>query len=137
MELNDILWTVEDQDKGRWFTILHPVTGAPTSVSLLIAGPDSRVQAEAAAIMTDELAEAADDQGRVSGAARADIRRRFLARCVRDWRAVEGGEALPFTFSAVLRILGVAFVAAQVDAYAGNRSVYFFKPPAGGENAAA
>lgn len=128
MELNDILSTVEDQDRGRWFNILHPVTGAATAVSMLIAGPDSRVQAEAAAIMTDELAEASDDQGRVSGAARTDIRRRFLARCVRDWKVREGGEDIPFGFAAVLRIMGVAFVAAQVDAYAGNRSVYFFKP---------
>lgn len=66
MELNDILSGAEDQNRGRWFELLHPVTGAATGVRLLVAGPDSRVQAEALALMTDDLSEAADDQGRVT-----------------------------------------------------------------------
>lgn len=135
MQLHEILSTVEDQDRGRWFELLHPVTGAPVSVSLCIAGPDSRVQAVAMAIMTDELAEAADIDGRVPGAARADLHRRFLGRCILDWRVTEGGEPVPYAFDRGQRLLAVAWVKAQVDAFAGSRAVYF--QPAGGADAEA
>lgn len=135
MELHEILSTVEDQDRGRWFELLHPVTGAPVSVSVRVAGPDSRVQAVAMALMTDELAEAADMDGRVPGSARAEVRRRFLGRCILDWRVTEGGEPIPYTFDRGQRLLAVAWVMAQVDAFAGARAIYF--QPAGGADAAA
>ena len=134
MDLSEILSNVEDQQRGRWFELLHPVTGAPVGVSLLIAGPDSRVQAEALAIMTDELAEVSDDHGRVSGAARAECHRRLLARCVLDWRATEEGEPLAFTHERLLRLLSVAWVKAQIDTFAGNRSVYHWPEDKGGED---
>lgn len=122
---SDILAQAEDQDRGRWFGLLHPVTGAPVGIDLLIAGPDSRRQAEALALMTDELAEAADDTGRVRGVDRAEVHRRFIARCVLDWKASEGGEAVKFSHAAILRLLAVAWVKAQADGFAGSRMVYF------------
>jgi hypothetical protein len=126
MQLNDILSGVEDQERGRWFPLLHPVTGEATAVALLVAGPDSRVQANAMVAMTDELAEMADLEGRVSGKDRAEVHRRFLARCVLDWKATEAGEPIPFKFDRMMRLLGVAWVKAQADAFAGNRAVYYF-----------
>lgn len=126
MQLNDILAGVEDQQRGRWFALLHPVTGEATDVMLLVAGPDSATQAGAMVAMTDELAELADLDGRVAGKDRADVHRRFLARCVLDWKATEGGEPIPFKFDRLLRLLAVAWVKSQVDAFAGNRAVYYF-----------
>lgn len=134
MELSDILSMTEDQSRGRWFELMHPVTGAPAGVAVLVAGPDSRVQAEAMALMTDDLAEVAGPDGRVAGKDRAEVHRRFLARCVLDWRAKEGGEELPFNHDRIMRLLAVAWVREQVNAFAVNRSVYFF---AGASDAAA
>lgn len=125
MNVEEILNGVEDQSKGRWFELLHPVTGAGTAIRLRVIGPDSRGQAEALAMMTDELADAADDVGRVSGRDRERIRQQFLARCVVEVEidAEPGtnlrGQAL------ILRLLGVAWVRAQVDTFAINRAVYF------------
>lgn len=130
---SDILAQAEDQDRGKWFPLLHPVTGAETGISLLVAGPDSRRQADALALLTDDLADLADEAGRVNGAGRAAAHRRMLARCVLDWKAEEEGQPVPFNFSAVLRLLGVAWVKAQVDTFAAARSVYF---PGGGDAAA-
>lgn len=125
MQLSEILSTVDEQSAGRWFEALHPVTGEAAGLRLKLAGPDSRQQAEALAIMTDELAEAADAEGRVTGQDREAIRRRFLARIVLDWEATEDGKPVPFSFSAVLRLMGVAWVRSQVDAYGAARAPYF------------
>lgn len=129
---SDILAQAEDQDRGRWFPLLHPVTGAPVGVSLLVTGPDSRKSAEVAALMVDDLAEAADDLGRVRGAARADIHRRALARRVLDWKAEEEGKAVPFSHAALLRLLVVGWVNSQLDTFCAARSPWF-----GGDDAAA
>jgi hypothetical protein len=133
MQISEILSGAEDQDRGRWFDLLHPVTGKTTGIALHVAGPDSRRQAEALALMTDELAEAADDSGRVRGTARAVIHRQMLARCILDWKATEDGKPVPFSHEALLRLLTVAWVKAQADAFAAARSVYF----QGGADAAA
>jgi hypothetical protein len=127
MQLSDIIAGSADQDRGRWFELLHPVTGAATGIALLVAGPDSRVQAEALAAMTDDLAEMSDADGRVSGASRAECHIRLLSRCILDWRAVEDGKPVPFSSATLARVLRVAWVKAQVDAFAGSRAPYF--PP--------
>ena len=82
MRLEDVLSIKAEADRGRWFTLLHPVTGEDTGLALQIAGPDSDRQARAQAQMVDDLAEVADPQtGRVSGADRlfpaGSRRRRF------------------------------------------------------------
>lgn len=125
MELNDVLSGVEDQDRGRWFPLLHPVTGEATGLRLKVAGPDSRVQARALAIMTDDLAELADATGRVSGEDRAKAHVQLLARIILDWDVKEGGEPLPYTFDRAVRLLSVAWVKAQADAFAASRRAYF------------
>lgn len=122
---SDILAQAEDQNRGKWFPLLHPVTGKPVAISFLVAGPDSRVAAEALALMTDDLAEAAGDDGRVRGADRAVIHAKMLARCVLDWKAEEGGKAVPFSFAALVRLLAVGWVKAQLDTFAAARSVHF------------
>ena len=126
MQLNDVLGMVEDQNRGRWFQLLHPVTGAPIEISVLVAGPDSRVQADAAAQMVDDLAEVAQGDGRVRGADRAQVHRLYLSRCVLDWRVTDGGEPVPFNQGRIMKLLGVAWVKAQIDAFAVNRGVYAF-----------
>lgn len=129
---SDILAQAEDQDRGKWFPLLHPVTGAATGIALLVTGPDSRKASEVAALMVDDLAEASDDLGRVRGLVRADIHRRALARRVLDWKAEEAGQPIAFSHAALLRLLAVGWVQAQLDTFCGARSPWF-----GGDDAAA
>lgn len=125
MQLNDILANAEDQDRGQWFDLLDPVTGEPTGLRLRLAGPDSATQARARLRMVDELAEAADDDGRVSAEAREKCRLNSLARCVLGWEVSEDGQPLPFTHANILRLLrAAAWVHQQVDAMAGNRAAF-------------
>lgn len=126
MDLGDVYNGQEDQGRGRWFEWLHPVTGEGTGLRVKLAGPDSLLAAHAAAQMVDDLAELADENGRVSGADRAKAQRAYLARLALDWEVSDGGEPIPFTVERIKKFLGVAWVLAQYNAFAVNRSIYFF-----------
>lgn len=125
MQLNDILADAQDQDRGRDFDLLDPVTGKATGITLRIAGPDSATQARARLQLADDLAEAADDMGRVSAKDREKARLNCLARCVLGWDVKEDGEAVPFTHANVLRLLrAAAWVQAQIDGFASDRGAF-------------
>lgn len=125
MNLNDILNAAEDHERGRWFDLRDPVTGDVTGIRLRLAGPDSATQARARLRMVDELADAADDEGRVSAEAREKVRVNSLARCVLAWEIEEDGTPLPFSHKDVVRLLRAApWVHAQVDAFAGDRAAF-------------
>lgn len=125
MQLNDILAEAQDQDRGRLFELLDPVTGALTGIMLRIAGPDSATQARARLQLVDDLAEMADDAGRVSAASREKARLNMLARCVLGWDISEDGQPVPFTHANVVRLLKAAvWVQAQVDGFAADRAAF-------------
>lgn len=125
MQLDAIEANSADQDRGRWFDLMDPVTGEQTGIRLRLAGPDSATQGRARLAMVDELAEAADDEGKITAAQREKIRLKSLASCVLDWEISEDGEALPFKQANVLRLLRSArWVEEQVDAMAGNRAAF-------------
>lgn len=125
MQLSDVENMAEDQNKGAWLDLCDPVTGKPTGIELLVAGPDSRTQHQAALTLADEMADAMGDDGRVKAADRDAARLRNLARCVLDWRVQEDGKPLPFSFANVLRLLRAArWVQVQVDAFASDRRAF-------------
>ncbi len=125
MNLSDVANIAEDQDRGRWLDLLGPYDGKPVGIRLLIAGPDSTVQARARLKLADELADMADDEGRVSAEHRDTARLRNLARCVLAWEATEDGQPVPFSFDAVLRLLKAGrWVQEQVDDFAGSRRAF-------------
>lgn len=125
MQLNDILADAQDQDRGRDFDLLDPVTGKPTGITLRIAGPDSATQARARLQLTDDLAAMLDDEGRVSAANREKARMNSLARCVLGWDVKEDGAPVPFTHANVLRLLKAAvWVQSQVDGFASDRAAF-------------
>lgn len=126
MDLSDIEANSEDQDRGKWFDLLDPVTGEKIGMRWLIAGPDGAVQARARLRLADELADMADDEGRVSAENRAGARLNCLARCVLGWEVSDGGAPVPFNHKNVLRALrAAAWVQAQVDAFAADRRAFF------------
>lgn len=116
---------VEGQDRGAELLIKHPVTGEPTDVVLIVAGPDSDVQRRARLKMQDALyafrgRPPADDFDRL------EIER--LARCIVGWRVKRDGQDVPFAFSAAVKLLTeMRFIREQVEAFAASRVDYFLK----------
>jgi hypothetical protein len=125
MDLKAILANVEDQDRGAWLDLRHPVSGAETGIRFRIAGPDSATQARARLKLVDELAEQAMDDGRVPAEDREAARLNSLARCVLGWEITEDGQPVPFNHANVVRVLKAApWVQAQVDAFAADRRAF-------------
>lgn len=125
MQLNDIIADAQDQDRGRDFDLVDPVTGKPVGITLRIAGPDSATQHRARLQMVDDLAAAADADGKVTAAAREKARLNCLARCVLGWQIEEDGQPVPFTHGNVLRLLQAAqWVQIQTDAFASDRAAF-------------
>lgn len=125
MQLNDILADAQDQDRGRDFELVDPLTGKPCGITLRIAGPDSATQHRARLACTDELAEMSDHDGRVSAADAEKARLNNLARCVLGWHILEDGQPVPFNHANVLRLLKSAqWVQGQVDAFAADRAAF-------------
>lgn len=122
MQLSDITNNLADQDKGRVLDLAEPFTGKPTGMKFWIVGPDSDTARRAQLALADELAEAADGDGRVNAAGREKARLNCLARHVLRWEGVEeGGNAVPFNTKNLLTLLRVQWVQLQVDAFAGDR----------------
>ena len=125
MELNDILADAQDQDRGRDFDLLDPVSGKPTGITLRVVGPDSATQARARLQMADALAAAVDPDGMIPAADREKIRLDTLARCVVGWQITENGEPVPFNHASVVRLLKAAqWVQQQVDGFASDRTPF-------------
>lgn len=124
MTLEDILNNVADQDKGHAFELAEPVTGTPTGIKLWIVGPDSETAHRARLALSDELAEMADHEGRVSAENREKARLNCLARHVLRWEVEEDGKPVPFNTANLLRLLRVHWVQEQVDGFAADRSAH-------------
>lgn len=121
MQLDDIFANVIDQDRGREMELADPFAGTPTGMKLWLVGPDSDTAHRARLALADELAELADADGIVSAENRNKARLNCLARHVLRWDVKEAGEDVPFSTAALLRILRVQWVEAQVDAFAADR----------------
>lgn len=122
MTLDEIKSNLVDQDRGRWLTVVDPWDGNPVGVRLLIAGPDSETQNKARIAMMDELADTADATGRASFEAREKARINCLARTVLDWDVSDDFRLnAKFGHAAVVKLLQVAWIQQQADAFAGDR----------------
>lgn len=124
MTLEDILNNVRDQDRGKEFELVDPVEGKPTGIKLWIVGPDSETAHRARLALADELADMADENGRVTAEQREKARLNCLARHVQRWEIEEDGKPVPFSHAAVLRLLKAHWVQQQVDAFAVDRAAH-------------
>lgn len=124
MTLDDILANVADQDRGHEFELADPVSVQPTGIKLWIVGPDSETAHRARLALSDELAEMADGDGRVTAEQRERARLNCLARHVLRWDITENGKPVPFSQKAVLRLLKVHWVQEQVDGFASDRRAH-------------
>lgn len=125
MDLNDILSRNIDQEKGVWFDIVDPFNGEPICIRFRVAGPDSETQRKARLALSDELAELADENGKVSAENREKARINCLARCVLGFEIQEDGKPIPFNHANVVRVLKAGtWLQEQVDSAAGDRSIF-------------
>lgn len=125
LTLEDIIANIADQDKGKEFELVDPVDGKPTGIKFRVAGPDSETQHRARLALTDELAEMADDRGRVTAEQRERARINSLARCVLGWTIEENGKPIPFIHKNVVRVLMAGtWIQQQVDAFASDRAAF-------------
>lgn len=124
MTLDDILANVADQDRGRDFELIDPVSGEKTGIKFRVAGPDSETQRRSRLALSDELAEVADIDGRVTAEQREKARLNSLACCILGWEIIEGGHSVAFSTKNVLRILRVEWVRDQVDRFASDRAAF-------------
>lgn len=124
MTLDEIIMNVADQDRGKVFELADPVTGQPTGIKLWIVGPDSETAHRARLALSDELAEVADPEGKVTAEQRERARLNCLARHVLRWEVTEDGEPVPFNTKNLLRLLRVHWVQVQVDAFAADRAAH-------------
>ena len=125
MQLDEITAWSADQDRGRDFQLLDPVTGSATGIVLRIAGPDSATAGRARLALADRLSELAEHDGRVTAAQREGARLAALAACVLGWEITEGGDPVPFSQAGVLRLLRAAvWVREQVGGFAGDRGAF-------------
>ena len=122
MDLSDILNNIADQDKGKEFELADPVSGQPTGIRLWIVGPDSETSHRARLALSDELAEMADADGRVTAEQREKARLHCLAAHVLRWEIEEDGKPIATSHKNIIRVLRAgAWIQAQVDAFAGDR----------------
>lgn len=124
MTLEDILNNVADQNRGREFELVDPVTGQPTGIKLWIVGPDSETAHRARLALSDELAAMADADGRVTAEQREKARLNCLAAHVLRWEIVEDGKPIPFSTANLLRLLRVHWVQEQADTFAADRAAH-------------
>ncbi len=118
---------IEGQDRGVDLTINNPVTGEPMDIVLTIAGPDSDVQRRARLKMQDAFYAY---RGNPPAADLETLAIERLARCIVGWRVTRGGVDVPFTFTAVVKLLTDArFVRDQVEKFAESRVDYFLRLP--------
>lgn len=113
---------VAHQDRGAECQILHPVDGTPLDIVLIVAGPDSDTQRRARLSTTDALMAFA---GRPPADEQERLAIEQLAKCVVGWRVKQDGQEVPFSLTAVVRMLTkFAFIREQVDAFAASRAPY-------------
>ncbi|MCO5131201.1 MAG: hypothetical protein M9932_11620 [Xanthobacteraceae bacterium] len=113
------------QDRGADCVITHPVTGETMDIVFVVAGPDSDTQRRARLATTDALMAYT---GRPPAEEQERLAIEQLARCVVDWRVKQDGVEVPFSFSAVVRLLRkFRFIREQVDAFAASYEPYLPK----------
>jgi hypothetical protein len=117
--LNDI---VAHQDRGETLTIRHPVTNEPTSITLVVAGPDSETARRSRLQFEDEM------YAFRSRPDAATLERMYLDRLARLVVSGNLGDGVKFTFSNVVKFLTEhQYAREQVDAFANSRAPYFLK----------
>lgn len=126
-DLNSFSGLIPAQESGTEVTITHPGTGDPLGPVMIVAGPDSKRQKSATALIIAERAELR--LRRITAARLEDEGNRIAAASIISWSGVmEGGKELEYSPSAALGLLTrYPFIREQITAYSGDRANFLKK----------
>lgn len=116
----------ESQETGVPVALIHPGTGADLGVTIVVAGPDSKLAKGAERLMIDgrirgrKVKQLTAEELQVEGLKK-------LAACVISWDGMlDQGKALECNTENVLRVFGMCpWIAEQVAETAGDRAAFF------------
>ena len=126
-DLSSLGGLTDAQEEGASVEILHPGTGEPVGIKMQIAGPDSKRQKSAVALIVAERAEMRIRK--ITAARLEDEGIRTAAASIIGWSGVvENGSPIEYSPSAALSLLTkYPFIREQVQAYSVDRANFLKK----------
>ncbi len=126
-DLDSFSGLTEAQESGTEVNILHPGTGDPLGITMQVAGPDSKRQKAATALIVAERAELR--LRKISATRLEEESNRIAAASIISWHGVkEGGKEIEYSPSAALGLLlRYPFIREQVVSYSGDRANFLKK----------
>lgn len=117
----------EAQEIGTEVKITHPGTGEPLGITMQVAGPDSKRQKAATALIIAERAELR--LRKITAARLEDESVRIAAASIISWTGVmEAGKNIDYSPSAALGLLTrYPFIREQIVSYSGDRANFLKK----------
>lgn len=118
---------IDLQESGTEVVISHPKTGDPIGISMMVAGPDSKRQKAATALIVAERAEL--KLRKITAARLEDETNRITAASIISWRGVvENGKEISYSPSVALGLMvRYPFIREQVSAYSSDRANFLKK----------
>ncbi len=126
-DLNSFSDLTSTQEAGTEVHILHPGTGEPLGIVMQVAGPDSKRQKSATALIIAERAELR--LRKITGARLEDESNRIAAASIISWSGVmEDGKSIEYSPSVALGLLTrYPFIREQISSYANDRANFLKK----------
>lgn len=127
LDLNEFSGLISSQDSGTEVEITHPRTGEPIGITMLIAGPDSKRQKAATALIVAERAELR--LRKITAARLEEESNRIAAASIISWSGVtEGGKELEYSPSVALGLLArYPFIREQIEVIRNDRANFLKK----------
>lgn len=115
------------QESGTEVIITHPGSGEPLGIVMQVAGPDSKRQKAATALIIAERTELR--LRKITGARLEDEAIRIAASSIMSWSGViENGKEIEYSPSAALGLLTRhPFIREQITSYANDRANFLKK----------
>lgn len=118
---------IKSQEAGTEVQITHPGTGEPLGIVMQVAGPDSKRQKAATALVIAERAELR--LRKITAARMEEEGNRIAAASIISWKGVmENGEEIEYSPSTALGLLTrYPFIREQIVAYSSDRANFLKK----------
>jgi hypothetical protein len=126
-DLNSFSDLITVQESGTEVKILHPGSGEPLGITMQVAGPDSKRQKAATALIIAERAELR--LRKITAARMEEEANRIAASSIISWSGVmENGNEIEYSPSAALGLLTrYPFIREQITSYSGDRANFLKK----------
>lgn len=125
MDLSSIKY---NPNEGTWMEVMHPVTSAPTGISIRLVGTDSADYRKVARALQNRRLEKVARQGKVKMTAEEHEENQLamLCVCVKEWKGMEKDKkeypCTPENVRALLSDPQFAWLREQIDEFVGERT---------------